>query len=1229
MPRTDAPHFRKNLLALAACAALTPQGVWALDLVQEPPLPTAKSSFVAPNVIISIDDSGSMGFRLDQESLDGATNETVPNGSGVWPVTSRRMNILKYSLKEVFNDTTLIPDNKIRLAWQVLHNNGNSVTKYNDLSYWYGGNVANPGKGKTPGADNVNTTATGAKNKMRSLDATHRANFLSFVDYLLPNNGTPSHEMFSQADTYMRGALSADGPWAYKPGTTAEPYLGCRRNYHILMSDGRWNGTPIAVTDSTYRDNVTNLSLKDGKVYGGDAAGIAQTNLFRDTDTAGQDYSNTLADWAFFSWSKPLQTTGLTDANKLKPTKEYDNAPATETFTAGGKTVALQKYWNPKYNPATWPHMVTYTIGVSDSATTWPGSNTIAAPTAKTPFGYDGSFPDFVTNNKTWPAMSAENRRALDLWHAAINGRGRFYGITKAEDLKKAFEEIIGKINEEAAPLPDKVSGSGTASGANVSQTNVGTFVSVYSPKQFWKGWVQASPVAAEIEVPCPTALDPDKKCKKFGDPTKDWDGKTTADRLDDLTAADLNNRLILSWSDKWSSTAPKGGVPFKWATDESNLSSPQKALLGKEDSDSTATVYTKGSNVLGYIRGNRTLEGTADPESYPAAKPFRERKSRQGDIVNSKIWYTGVPASSYSISGYGAFANTYKSRTPMLYVGGNDGMLHGFSAVDGREKIAYVPRGVIGDLKKLANPSYSHQYFVDGSPMTGDVQLTAGWATMLVSSLGAGGKGYFVLDVTDPASFATAETPTAPVTAKTLVKRDRTRGNLEVAPNCSIITDAIEKAACTKVVEEDKDIGNIVAPPVLNPTNSQQTTQITRMNNSRWAVVMGNGYNSYNERPVLLIQYLDGDMELKSIPATPDAKGVGNAKDNGLSAPAMVDLDGDGRVDVVYAGDNLGNLWKFDLTSDVDGNWKVAFGTNKPLFTAQGPKVLGGARDQAQPITAPPIVRANDRLMTIGSGASAKDVAVGGLMVAFGTGRNVTAEDRDANATATPNVQTLYSVLDNTRYRKSGTHLEVHPGGGTCPGTSCIPAPKDLGVGVTNAKLRKQSSTVVSGGYSTIDATEELKTSNWKDYNGWYLDLPTKGERLLEPMQFFDGSNILAVYSGNPAGTQTASSGGAANESCTATEISTAPGTQFRTLLNIMDGKRPQVQLVDMNGNGVYDATTDKNVSRAAVSTGTPMLITKGKRILELTGNDGTTKPEELNRMPEQSLRPTWRQLK
>ena len=58
MPCTTHPRFRKSLLAMAASAALAPYGAWALDLAQEPPLPKIIPSFVAPNVIISLDEIG-------------------------------------------------------------------------------------------------------------------------------------------------------------------------------------------------------------------------------------------------------------------------------------------------------------------------------------------------------------------------------------------------------------------------------------------------------------------------------------------------------------------------------------------------------------------------------------------------------------------------------------------------------------------------------------------------------------------------------------------------------------------------------------------------------------------------------------------------------------------------------------------------------------------------------------------------------------------------------------------------------------------------------------------------------------------------------------------------------------------------------------------------------------------------------------------------------------------
>lgn len=1192
MPNHYPRRFRKSLIALAAGGAvLAPCGVLALDLAESPP--GTVEPYVRPNVIVSIDDSGSMAFRLDREDST-SNNQTTPDMDGTWPMSAKRINVLKYTLDSIFNplhplyDASLLPDKKIRLSWQVMHNNGNA-----------------------PDALSVDSGSLNT-NSMKVLQTTHRTNFLNFVGGLKANNGTPSHLMFRQADAYMRRGLSSNGPWASEPGTTGEPYLGCRRNYHIMMTDGRWNGTDYDVPDTSRRDDATNLALPDGVVYGGGtAAERAKSALYRDTDPKN------LADWAFYSWATPLQTTGLTGT--VQPAADYRKAPATENFgkDTANKDAILERYWNPRYDPATWPHMVTYTIGFSNVSTEWPAAPSIMAPTSKVPFGYDGSFLDFVTGTKTWPAMGSENVRALDLWHAALNGRGRFYAVTKGEDLAKAFREIFGQISTQTDP---DLTSSAT-SGANISRSDVGKYTAAYEPNNAWKGFV----ISEKVKTDGTTAID------------AAWGGKNTADKLDAIS--DVSSRLILSWSDVWGTTKPKGGVPFKWASDESNLSTAQKLWL-QMSVGGTDEGATKGEQRLDYIRGDRSLEGS-ESAGYTPSKPYRERQSRQGDIINSDVWYTGAPAGNSLLKGYAAFVRSNKSRAAMLYVGGNDGMLHGFAAADGAEKIAYVPRGVISGLNLLTDPQYNnkHKYYVDGSPMTGDVDLgigiqdpddpsytttyTPAWRTLLVGTLGLGGKGYYVLDVTNP---ATATAPSGPPgfaesNAAQLVMLDRTRGTGEPAPNCAVLSGT-EKTACTKAVDEDKDIGHITARPVRDDVDSMRSTQITRMNNNRWAVVLGNGYNSANQRPVLLVQYLDGAKELVRIPVTSEAAGTGNANDNGLAAPRLVDLNGDNRTDVVYAGDNLGNLWKFDLTDIDSTNWKIAFG-GSPLFTTRGPAALGAtARTKIQPISAPPSVRANDRTMQVGTGPTAKTVPVGGMMVAFGTGRNITKTDAES-----VDVQTVYSVLDNTRYRQVtttlGKRLEVHPGAGSCPlGPTCVPTPAALGTGVTTAKLAQQKFTELSGGdFATVDIVDDLKKETWANFNGWYLDLPAVGERLLKPMEFYDASNLLTVWSQVPA---KGSKVDPNVESCDSTSVDGE--RQYRTFVNIMDGRKPTVQIVDMNTDGVYNAAGDKGVSRAKVAKGPHSVIRKNK--FENVDVDAKNNKENLAAMPEESLRPSWRQI-
>ncbi|GAD24268.1 pilus assembly protein [Acidovorax sp. MR-S7] len=1155
-------RLRKTLLASLIGTALAPHGALAaLDFAQAPP--GTVEPYVMPNVILTLDDSTSMN-----------TKDMISN-------TKTRTQVLSSALTEVFSDTTLLKDRKIRMAWQSMGN----CTKVSGLSF---------GELGTDAANN-NTYS----NMMRVLEGSHRTNFLSYAaNYKACLNSTPTHDMVQRADQYMRAPLHANGPWADTPGETLADAkndnkpLGCRRNYHILLTDGGWNGSERKTDPRNYDGNTK--ALVNGKSYD---VTSAQTRLYRDSE----NYT-TIADWAFKSWADPLQPAANLKS-KVATLPEYDNAPTTETIKnrVTGTTATLEKFWNPKYDPADWAHMVTFTIGFSSAAL--PKQNydsggsdkgAITAPSSTLPYGDDGNLADYANGNYVWRAQGKD--KGHDMWHAALNSRGQFYAVEKGEDLKEAFRQIVRTINSETEP--DR--GSTATSGSNASQNNVGVFTASYVPKEGWRGAVSAETFKSED-----------------GATVQAWDGNTTADKLDD-SAFNVSNRLVLTWNDNIpsGSTAEVGGRPFKWTDNNTNFSAAQKTLLLATGTDGgpSGSPGADGSHRVDYLRGVRDLE--CPTAGCTTAKPFRKRWSRQGSIVNSEVWYVGAPVSNYAIDGYTSFTRTWAKREPMLYVGGNDGMLHGFTAKDGTERIAYVPRGVIHDLPKLTNPAFNdnHQYFVDGSPMTGDV-VDGSWKTLLVGTLGAGGRGYFVLDVTNPG------------------KTDTTgNGDFEETNASSLVMmDKTLPASTTAVSNDDvDDLGHIFAKPVMDDANPQRTTQITRLNDGRWAVVMGNGYNSANGRPVLLIQYLDGSKELRRIPAV--AAGSGNGTDNGLSAPRLVDISGDGIPDVVYAGDLKGNLWKFLINTANPADWSVATWEGKaagtPLFVAnRGTGHSANTNSSTrQSITAAPSVRANDRTKIITEGGKDKTVSVGGMMVAFGTGRNVTKLDQ-----AELQQQTLYSVLDNTRYERemTGTAPNEKPTGRVkvCTTTSgvcgeLVKSNDDLPQAVAQSELVQ--STIPETAAQTRDGRQfwkvDASTMNWAEKKGWFLDLPLTRERLLKPMQFYDGSNLLMVPTQIPA------KGSRLDpnvESCEGGAVDRE--SQYVTFINIMDGQAPRVPIID-GPNGL---------ARYTMPPGALTMIVKGNRIhmrgrQPKPGGTGSDLVEEkMRRMPEMSLRPNWRQLK
>lgn len=360
-----------------------------------------------------------------------------------------------------------------------------------------------------------------------------------------------------------------------------------------------------------------------------------------------------------------------------------------------------------------------------------------------------------------------------------------------------------------------------------------------------------------------------------------------------------------------------------------------------------------------------------------------------------------------------------YSKDINTVFVGANDGMLHAFDAASGAERFAYVPAAVIGSgLKTLTDPYYAHRYFVDGEIAVSTRRQTAGGRNYLVAALGRGGKGVFALDVTDPAS---------PV-----VKWEHTSG---------------------------EDLGLILGKPV-----------IARLNDGSDVAIFGNGYNSTNENAVLYIVNL-ASGEIRTIRTSDDSS-------NGLGTPKGWDADGNGTIDIVYAADLRGNVWKFDLGAADSAGWKLAY----KLFQARD------AAGKEQPITGG---------IGLGINSVVGHPSYGKLYLFFGTGRyltyRVTATGVETDATDN-SVQTWYGLIDNPP-------LEVV--------SPLITSRSEL-------KARTiTSQTLLSG--KTVRTFSSATQGDMAGKKGWYIDLLTppgglaEGERMIGDTAQFAGTLIAS----------------------------------------------------------------------------------------------------------------------
>src|SRR5690606_6805670 len=415
------------------------------------------------------------------------------------------------------------------------------------------------------------------------------------------------------------------------------------------------------------------------------------------------------------------------------------------------------------------------------------------------------------------------------------------------------------------------ISGSGGSFASNTTKLEVGA--RTYQAKYISNGW-GGRLTASNVDVATGSLTD-------VWD-ASDWLGQAAGDTKVNATATtlDFTQRKIL----------------YKGASGLTNfISNWSNGAVVASPTLSKPTPFASLTDLqLRYILGERVHERQSTTTG--SQKIFRNRRGMLGDIINSTPVFVGKPnANLYPTdSSYATFASSQATRAPVVYVGANDGMLHAFNAPDsgdtnaGKELFAFMPTEAMTVLTQndpgtnrypYWDPAYDHAYSVDGEITVADVKISGAWKTVLVGTMGRGGKSIFDLAVTDP---------TSPVLLG-------------------------EKTASADAVGEL--LGHALGRPI-----------IAKVADDDWRVFLGNGPNSSTGTAALIMLDAATGVDRGSID-------TGVTGENGLSAVNVWDAYGevipsrpDGNFDTVYAGDLLGNLWKFDIGA----------GTATKLFKAQ-----------------------------------------------------------------------------------------------------------------------------------------------------------------------------------------------------------------------------------------------------------------------------------------------------
>jgi type IV pilus assembly protein PilY1 len=644
----------------------------------------------------------------------------------------------------------------------------------------------------------------------------------------------------------------------------------------------------------------------------------------------------------------------------------------------------------------------------------------------------------------------------------------------------------------QAEPATSASSSAGASERQSAKvETGTQAFFAFYNPNNGWTGRVTASSLGYDTFGNVTISATPnwDSSCVLTGVANGFTCGTTGA--AGPIAAEAPTSRVVLTWD-----TGNLAGIPFEWNSLNTNEQSALTAGDVTTVNCNSSTGYSANQR-LNYLRGDRSCEINSSGVGL-----FRRRTSVLADIMDSSPTWVGTPDAPYpavwqdrinnsdplpedasTAQTYPQYATAELNRQPVVYVGSNDGLFHGFRSGiynsttntftnnDGYELLAYMPgavtqgttaNGIHSTTSNVdySNAQYGHQFYVDGTPGSGDLFYNGQWHSWIVSGLGPGGSAIFALDVTNPGNFTEAK-------AANLVIGEWTSASI----------------TCTNVANCGNNLGNTFGTP-----------EIRRLHDGNWAFIFGNGLGSASGDAGIFIAVITGN------PSNPTfyylSTGTGSAgSPNGISFVTAADLDGDHTTDYVYAGDLQGNIWRFDLTSGTESNWGLS--TPGPLFQTPA----------GQPVTTS---------LVVASGAPSAGMQRQ-VMVLFGTGQK-TQLTNTSGTTYSAGTQSLYGVWDWNMAEWNSLSVTTGYAG-------LAPAATGLSGNYTIYQTNLQQQTV------TVNATTQNRdiatnaTICWAGSTGctgtsaqfgWYLNLPGTQEQVVYNPELI--SQALTVNSVVPA---------------------------------------------------------------------------------------------------------------